>query len=177
MRGIQQDCIRSRQQGCRAARGIAGIALENIGEQRGKVTRFAARRQFQHAAAGALKRCRRHIDFHLRLRADHRADIAPVEHRTLRAVGKLALRRNQLGAHRRHGSNPRGSLAHFAGAQHILVEIREGQRAGSSDCCGFVFKRVACIQQRQRCGAIQQAGIEMRQMIVAGQTPRQRAFA
>src|SRR5712675_1707366 len=84
MRGIEQVRIRGAHQW---GDGPAGVAL------------------VAHLRGGGDE------DLHVRLRADHRADVAAVEHGAGRGGGELALERRQGGPHPRNGGHLRGRLA------------------------------------------------------------------
>src|SRR3546814_7774667 len=69
----------------------------------------------------------RQEEFHISLRADHRADVAAVEHRALETAGRggreAALEVQQGGPHRRDGGHLGGRLAHRLQAQVVALEI------------------------------------------------------
>jgi hypothetical protein len=98
-----------------------------------------------------------------RLRADHRADVAPVKHRAAGLGREAALAFDQAAAHRRHGCDDGGRLADLATAQAILGEgglIEMGDDRGRG--VGIV-DIVAGIEHGARDHAVEQAGVEIGQ--------------
>ena len=61
-------------------------------------------------------------ELHVGERADHRADVAPVENRAGRLRGEPALEVEERLAHRLERRDDRGRLAHLGAAQARVVE-------------------------------------------------------
>ena len=113
--GIERRCInfqriRGGLQRCHGAIGVLRIPVADFGFHLGGVGGDTARREFQKAPAGAFSDTGGDEKLHPRIGEDHRADIPPIQHRTLRGA-KAAL---EIQQGRAHG----GDGGHFAGC-HI----------------------------------------------------------
>ena len=115
-------------------------------------------------------------NLHLRVGADHRADVATVEHGAFRPRREAALHVDERRAHRRHGRDDGRRLAHVAGAQPLFVEVGERQAARGGDRRFDVVEPQPLLQQRAGRGAVEQARVEMRQAVMRRKTSRQRAL-
>ena len=72
----------------------------------------------QGPALGASFGTGRHKDFHMRARANHRANVTAIQHSAIGPGGKGALHVGEGDAHRRNGRNHRGGFAHLGAAQY-----------------------------------------------------------
>ena len=113
----------------------------------------------------------------MRLRADHRADVAAVEHRALFARGEAALQFDERRANVGDRPDDGGRFAHVARAQARVVEIGERKPPRSGGRGRRVVERQAFVEERAGGGAIEQAGVEMRQLVMRGEPASQRALA
>ena len=157
--------------------GIALVALADILQHVSVIHLLAPPRQFQRPPVGAGFGAGGDEDLHLCVRADHGADVAPIQHRSFRAAGEAPLHVEQGLAHGGDGGDHRGGLAHLAPAQLFLIEIHEGKAARRLHGPAFVVEPLARLHQRPRRGPVEQAGVEMRQAEVLRQPTRQRALA
>ena len=82
---------------------VAGVSRADVREDLGLVHLFAATAQFERPAPGALLGRGRDVELHLGLGADHRADVAPVQHRAGSFARKAALELDQRLTHLRIG--------------------------------------------------------------------------
>ena len=110
----------------------------------------AARRRARTSAVAVTK------NLHVRIRTDHRADVAAVEHRAGRRAAKLRCKLKQGGAHLGNGRDHRRRLADRRGLEGRLVES-----AGSSafaaataghGCSGNDQRRATPSPPRDRAG-------------------------
>src|SRR5258706_7909525 len=111
MRGIEQVRIRGAHQRGDGPAGVALVAAQDVGEDVGFVNLGAAAAELEGAALGTHLRGGGDEDLHVRLRADHRADVAAVEHGAGRGGGEGPLEGRQGGPHARNGGHQRGRLA------------------------------------------------------------------
>src|SRR4030081_2097697 len=132
MRGIEQVRIRRPHQRRDGPAGVALVAAQDVGEDVGFVNLWAAAAELEGAALGAHLRGGGDEDLHVRIRADHRADVAAVEHGAGRGGRKRALERRQGGPHPRNGGHQRGRLADGLALERRLVEGGRVER-----CRGF----------------------------------------
>ena len=80
-------------------------------------------------------------------------------------------------ANARHRRDDRGRLAHFAAAQHDLVEIGEAEAPRRRDRGGFVVKVAVRADQRRRGRAVEEPRVEMRQAVARGEAAGDGALA
>ena len=107
---------------------------------------------------------------------DNGADIAPVQHCAARLLGKGALPLIQGGAHRGMHRDATGQAATGLAAQFGVGQQRVGKGAGGCGVLGRIG--VAAVQQHLSAhGAIQHAGVEVRQAVMRGQCPGDGALA
>ena len=151
--------------------------LTDVGEDFAEIGVAAPGLDVAQAAPGAHLGARRHEELHVGLRADHRADVAAVEHRAAGLRGEGALLVDQDLAHAREDGDLGGRLAHLMRRQRLAVEVLEIDLARGGLGRRDIVERQAVDEQRMADGAVGQPGVEMRQVVIVGQPARQRAFA
>ena len=134
--------LRSLERGV-AASGIARVAPADIGQDAFEGGSLAAPGQFLVAARRAHLRRRRDEELRPGARADHGADVAPVEHGAAGWRREAALPLDQPGCARRHRRDDGGGLTDLAAAQPLLakaassklktIALRRRPSSGSSD--------------------------------------------
>ena len=149
----------------------------DVGEDFGEIGLAAVAFDLVEPAPGAHLGARRDVELHVGIGADHRADVAAVEHRAGRLSGEVALLFDQDAPHARDDRHLRGRLADRMRRQHGAVELRQIDLARRGLGGRGVVQRQAVRQQRMRDGAVGQAGVEMVEVIVVGKPARQRALA
>ena len=164
--------------GATVAGAVALVAALDVGKDRGLVGRLTGSAQFERAATRALFRRRGDEDLHVRVRADHRADVAPVEHRAGRHGGKLALEGEQRGAHLRNRRHDRGGLADCVTLQRVLVECAPDRApCAAAMACALSSSGRPASMQRLGDRAIEQPGVEMAQAEMRREALAERALA
>ena len=131
--------------------------------------------QFQPAATGALGRAGGDEQLHRRVREDHRADVAAVQHRAVPAA-EVALEVQQRGADRRDWRRPRGRAHRRPGRAGRRGPGRPAAGAGRRLGRRRVARVGASVQHAAADGAIQQPGIEIGQAERRGEPAGQRAL-
>ena len=129
------------------------------------------------AAARPLLRGGGDEQLHPRVRTDDGADVAPVEHRTLRRFGEAPLPGQQSSADLRHRGDPRGRLAHRPLPQARVGQPLRRQVGGRPRRRPRVVEVAPRVEQGQRDRAVEQTGIEMRQAVMQGEPLGERALA
>lgn len=167
--GIEQGGVCGAVERCAAAARIACIPRFDVGQHIGKAPAIAAAGKLGVAACSANIRAGSDKQLGWRVGADHCADIAPIEHSTARLQCKRPLARQQCCTNSGVRRNNAGVLGICRTHQ-----IRRFQQARIKmfcrPCCRFcIIRRKARLAQRQACGAVKLAGIEVRQAIVARQ--------
>src|SRR5271154_679161 len=158
------------------APGVAGVAADDVGQNRLVVGLFAAPDQFERAALRPRRRAGGDEDLHVCFRTDDRADVPAVEDRAAWPGCERALRLDERRANAGHRRNDGRSLAHLACAQRRIVEIAEAQSPRSRNRRGFVVKVAVVSDEGGRDRAVKQPGIEMRQPVMRRNPARDRAF-
>ena len=128
-------------------------------------------------AQRARRGARRDEQLDRRFGADHRADVAAVEHRARRAVRESALLVDQHAPHRRNDRNPGGGVGDGMGRQRFAVEVGEIDEFSRLDGARLVVQRPAPGDQHRRDGAVGQPGVEIGQVVIVGEPARERALA
>ncbi len=133
------------------------------------------------AAARAPLQAGRDEDLHLRLGADHGADVAPVEHRARlgarRGRGEAPLEAEKRVAHARHDGHDRGGLSDRLAAQPGPLQVRELERPGRLARRRRLARVGARGQHGRPHGAVQHAGVQIGEVQRLGQAPGQRPLA
>lgn len=97
--GIKLDCIPCRNQRGGAAFPVALIAFPHIGQHAFEALALSVLGKLPAAAIGTAFSACRHKEFHLRVRADHRSDIATIKDRPARATCEAPLEIDKRVAH------------------------------------------------------------------------------
>src|SRR5262249_45076866 len=177
MRGIEQVRVRRPCERRHRPRAVAFIAALNVREYFGFVGGNPLRRKLPRAAAGALLCARGDENLHVRIGRDHRRDVAPIEHRAGRTLGERALIVEERGAHLGHHGDDRGGLADRVALQRRLVEPVWIERTGRRTRAGAVVERRAVIEQGLGDRAVEEAGVEVTQSEMRGETLAERPLA
>ena len=156
---------------------IALVAAADIGQHRLEGGRLAAPLQFQVAALGPHLRGRGYVDLNVGIRADHRADVAAVEHGAGRAGGEVALELPQRGPHLRDAGHDGGRLPGAWVAQVGIVQGGgiEAARGGHGGL--HVVEPGAAPQHVASNRAVEEARIEVVEPEAVGDALAERAFA
>ena len=126
--GIQPVSVLRGSQRRRCARGIFRVALRACPASTVAMSASAALgSQFQPAAARALGQAGGDEQFRVRIREDHRADVAAIQHRAVPS-GEIALEREQRGAHARDGRDRGRRRIGLRAAQVGTIQVRRPQR-------------------------------------------------
>ncbi len=112
-----------------------------------------------------------------RVRRDHRADVAPVDHRARLARGEGALHVQEGAAHPGVHGHPARGLAGCPVAQGGIFQVGDVQRLGHRPGRVLVVKVAACVGQQYADGPVQQPGIQVRQAVRPGEAGRDRPLA
>src|SRR5690606_36704214 len=115
------------------------------------------------------RRSGRHITLHVGVGANHRGDVAAVEHSPRRTFREASLFLNQRTAYGRHHRDLRGGLTYPMGGKRFPVERAEIDSARRLFRRCLVIERQSGVKQRPRNGAIGKARIEMMEAIMRGQ--------
>ena len=120
------------------------------------------------AAAGADLGAGGDEQFGLGLGRDDRADVAAVEHGAARLAREIALALEQSGADARIGRDARGDAADRLALQFGIGEIDLAEVAGAHGR-ELALRVAAPAQQVKGDRAVEQAGVEMREVEAAGE--------
>ena len=141
MRGVEQVRVGRRQERGDRSFGVAFVAAQYVGENVGLLRALAVGAKLEEAAPRARLRLRGDEDLHVGAGADHRADVAAIEHCARPFGGEIALERHQRGAHVGYGGDDRGGLADRVALQ-LLVERRRIEPAGGLRRMGAIVEAV-----------------------------------
>ena len=108
---------------------------------------------------------------------DDGADVAPIQHRAAVLRGESALLLNQHTPHLRDCGDARCGIGHRVGGQQLAVERAKVDEARCFDGMRRIVQRPTLLQHHMRNGAIGEAGVEMRQVVIVGDAPGERALA
>jgi hypothetical protein len=132
--------------------------------------------EFQKTPAGAFGHARGDEKLHWRIGEDHGADIPPIQHSTLSGA-EAALEIEQGSAHGGDSGDLAGGHVCQGTAQIAAREVFGRERASLSFGHAGILGVYAAIQHAPTNGAVEQAGIEVRQAKFGCQAPGQRALA
>ena len=139
---------------------------------------LAPAQQLEVPAPGPLLGRRGDEELHVRVRADHGADVAPVEHGARCLRGELALEGQKRVPHRLVGRDHRGGLAHRGAPQAGIVQMarRPGSAATSAAASRSASGDVP-VDEHAGDGPVEQAGIEMGEAEMLGEALAQGSLA
>ena len=163
VRRIELDGVVSRFQRRDSAVAIALIAPPDVFQDRRLIGLLAGSLELRGPAPRPHLGRRNDEDLHVRIRADDGSDVAPVEHRTGRCCGEIALKGEERVAHLRNRRHDRGGFADRVTFQNLLVERTRVERSRSRHGLGLVVKRASRVEQGLGDRAIDQPGVEMAQ--------------
>src|SRR5262249_8358654 len=175
--GIEQVRVGRRFQGGDGALHVALVTPQDVGQHIRLVHHDAVGRQRRHAAPGAHLGGGVDEDFHVRLRTDHRTDVAPVEHSAGRHRREGALELHQRGAHARHGRDDGGGLRHAACLERRFIELPCIEALGGHDRARLVIQSGPCIDEALGHCPVEQAGVEVSQPEMSRETLGKGPFA
>src|SRR5262249_19984177 len=175
--GVEHKSVSGRPQRRNGTRLVALVTAQNVSQDVGCTHVLALHLELKGSPPGTLLRRRRDENLHVRLRTDHRPNIAAVEHGAVWSGGEFLLEIEQRGPHVRHCCDDRSRFPdrmtlefRFVKARRIKLERRGG------DTCAIV-ELVPGIQDGLRNCPVHQPGVEVRQPVVLGQSLGNRAFA
>ena len=91
--GVEQVRLGGLSQRRRCSIGVALVAAPDIGQHFALADRVPGLFQLQITAPGALLRRRRHKEFHVRIGANHGANIPSIQHRAGLLPGEVTLKK------------------------------------------------------------------------------------
>jgi hypothetical protein len=133
--------------------------------------------QLKIAAPGALFRGRCHEQFHVRIGADHRADIAAIENGPRFGAGKVSLIGEQRLAHLRVLGYERGRVAKARSPKIGVTERTRVERLGTRKGGIGIGRIPSACQGIARDGTVEGAGVEIGEGVMRGDAFCDRAFA
>ena len=169
--------VRRRHQRRDRAALVPLVAAADVGEDRRLVGRLALAAHLQHPSPRPHLGRRGHVDLHVGLGADHRPDVAAVEHGAGRRLREVALQREKRRPHLGDRRDDRGGLAGLVALERDLVECRRVDCPRGRGGLHGIVEAMAAGTQRLRHRAIEQPGVEMAQPIMGGEPLAQRALA
>ena len=152
------------------------VAVADFSFHLGGVGGDTAGGEFQKTAAGAFGHTCGDEKLHPRIGEDHGADIPPIQHSALSGA-EAALEIKQGCAHGGDGGDLAGGHVSQGTAQIASCEVFGRERAGLGFRHAGILRVYATIKHAPANGAIEQAGIEVRQAKLGSQTPGKRALA
>src|SRR4029079_7242827 len=111
------------------------------------------------------------------IRADDGADVPAIENGPRRGCSKLALERKQGGTNFRNGGHNRCGFPDSMSFENAFVKSGRSEPLGRSDRSFRIVWRVPAIDESFRDRTIDQAGVQMPQVIVGGKFLAERPFA
>ncbi len=175
--GIEQGGVWGAQQRRRRALAVARIPRLDVGQYLGEAAGIAVAGQLAVPPPGPDLRPRRDEQLGRGARADDRADIPPVEDRAAGLSGKTLLPRQQRRTHTGVRRDDAGIAGVLARHQVGRIEQRRIEMLGRLGRRRRILGRLAGQAHHQPGGAVQLAGIEMRQPVMARQRPGDGALA
>ena len=178
---IQRGCvyfdgIRGGLQGGHGAIGVLRVAVADFSFHLGGVSGDTAGGEFQKTPAGAFGHTCGDEKLHWRIGENHSADIPPIQHGALSGA-EAALEIEQGSAHGGDGGDLAGGHVGQGAAQIAAREVFGRERASFGFSHAGILGVYAAIQHAPANGAIEQAGIEVRQAKFGCQAAGQRALA
>src|SRR5579885_2377722 len=174
---VDDDGVGGREKRCVPTPTVARVAFLDVPQDGFVYSRRAVFPQLFGPPPGAFLAAGGDEQLHVGVGADHRADVAAVEHRALRLPGEASLEGEQGGSFLQNGGDHRGGAADRLVAQARIVEQRRVEAARRRRG-GFGIGRIAAGgEHAQRRGAVEPPGIEMGQAELCGEVSRQRALA
>lgn len=155
---------------------VPGVAFGDLGLEGVEADILATGPQFAQPALGADGQVGGDEELHLRVRADDRAYVAPVQHRPCWVGRKRALGLAQNCAHLRQLRHLGCRKPGGAGADALFVGSREVESFGRGRGRALVAGIVAGIQHRQADGAVKRAGVQPLEAIALGDAGSDCAF-
>ena len=117
-----------------------------------------------------------HEELGLGIRADHGADVAPVEHGAAGLCREAPLQIEERVAHRLEGGDDRGGIPHLASAQALVLEALEVELTRDDRRGLDLGEGAAVVEERAGDRSVEKPGVEMRQAVMRGKPFRERSL-
>ena len=151
---------------------------QDVGQDVRLVGGLAASAQLQRATLRADLRRRNDENLHVGVGADHRADVAAVEHRAGRRCGERALEVEQCGTHLRHRRHHRSRFADLIDLERRFIEFAPDRAPCAA---AMAASRSAGLRPASSTAfataRYKQPGVEMAQPVMRGEPLAERALA
>ena len=160
--GVQKQRVLGRAHRRHVAGGVTGVAFAQFAQHHVLIGA-----KLQRAAAGADGIAGGDVKLHLSIRADHRADVATIQHGAGFGRRETALKLQQSGAHLGDGGDAACGLPGLGAAQVGALKVRRLKPLRGLDG----------IPTHHAHGPVKQAGVKMRKAEMRRQSPRKRALS